>query len=121
MPKHTTKIIGILLALFGALQLMSEQIRTLISPEAYGWYTIAVGVALVVLGAIKRVEGSFLTANKTWIAGVVLAGLGALQQYSELFSSLLGAQAFQMFNIGIGLAVAVIGYWNTLQAQESTP
>ena len=116
--KTPTRWLGILLAIFGALQMMSEQIKGIVSPSAYGWYTIVVGVALVVLGAIKKGEGSFVMANKTWMIGVAITALGAVQQYSDTFSTLLGPHAFQIFNLVVGIGTAVLGILN---AQAKPP
>lgn len=116
LSNSKTRILGALLVLFGVLQTMSGQIQTLLPPDAYGWYTIVVGVAVFVLGVLKKGSGGVIQSNRTWFLGVVLAVLGGLQQFTDQLSVLLSPTAFTLFNIFAGAGIAVLGYLN---AQDS--
>jgi hypothetical protein len=50
LKTHPTRITGVLLVVLGSLQAYSEQIRALITPEAYAVATIVVGVIVAALG-----------------------------------------------------------------------
>jgi hypothetical protein len=50
---HPQRITGFLLVVLGSLQASSEQIRSLITPEAFAWATIAVGALVAGLGFLR--------------------------------------------------------------------
>ena len=50
---HPQRITGFLLVVLGSLQASSEQIRSLITPEAFAWATIVVGALVAGLGFLK--------------------------------------------------------------------
>jgi hypothetical protein len=50
---NKTKILGALLVAFGVLQAQSEQIRSLLTPERFAWFTIILGVGVAVLGFLN--------------------------------------------------------------------
>lgn len=109
-----TQILGLLLVIFGVLQTMSPQIKTLVDPSVYGWYTVIVGVSLFALGVLKKGSGNILMSNRTWLTGLVLAVLGGFQQHTKEIEALLSPTAFTLFNIVGGLGIAILGYLNTL-------
>lgn len=119
--KNPSKILGTLLVLFGALQAVSEQVRTLVDPTAYLWYTLVIGIAVATLGALKRGEGSFLVANRTTIMGVVLVLLSAVQGASDQIRALVGESSFALFNIIVGVALAVLGFLNSQVSPPEDP
>lgn len=51
--KNKTKITGALLVAFGVVQTQSETVRELLSPVAFSWFTIGVGVVVAVLGFLN--------------------------------------------------------------------
>jgi hypothetical protein len=113
LSENKTKIVGLLLVIFGALQAFSEQVRGLLSPTGYVVFTIIVGVVVTTLGAIKKGEGSLLTANRTWLTGVLLIALGALQGFSADIQALVSPAVFSGFTIFTGIGVAVLGFLNS--------
>lgn len=50
---NKTKITGALLVAFGVLQTQSETIRALLDEASFAWFTIAVGMAVAVLGFLN--------------------------------------------------------------------
>lgn len=118
LSNSKARILGALLILFGVLQTMSGQIQTLMPPDLYGWYTIVIGVAVIVLGTLKKGSGGLIKSNRTWLLGVALATLGAVQQFTDQLQVLLSPTAFTLFNIFVGAGIAVLGYLN---AQDSDP
>lgn len=53
LKTHPTRATGFLLVVLGSLQASSEQIRALISPEAFAWATIVVGAIVAGLGFLN--------------------------------------------------------------------
>lgn len=50
--RHKTKAIGIIGVIVGVLQ-ASGQLKTLLTPDAYGWVTIVFGVVTAVIGFLN--------------------------------------------------------------------
>jgi hypothetical protein len=53
LKTHPTRLTGFLLVVLGSLQASSEQIRALITPEAYAIATIVVGALVAGLGYLN--------------------------------------------------------------------
>lgn len=120
MLKHPTKIVGLLMVVFGAAQAMSGQLQELLSPMAYMWVTIVLGVVVGILGALKKGSGGVLAANRTTITGALLVGLGILQGYSDTIRGLLDPTSFTVFSFVVGILIAVLGFLNTSTDPEPT-
>jgi hypothetical protein len=58
LKTHPQRLTGFLLVVLGSLQASSEQIRALITPEAYAWATIAVGALVAGLGFLKAQQSA---------------------------------------------------------------
>jgi hypothetical protein len=117
---HKTKWLGALLIAFGALQAMSSNVQQLLGPTAYVVFTIIIGVAVTTLGAIKKGSGGVIASNRTWLFGVLLVALGAVQGYSDQIKDLVTPGVFSAFTILTGIAVAVLGFLNTA-SDDGTP
>ena len=117
---HKTKWLGALLIAFGALQAMSSNVQALLGPTAYVVFTIIVGVVVTTLGAIKKGSGGVIASNRTWVLGVLLIALGAVQGYSDQIKDLVTPAVFSAFTVLTGIAVAVLGFLNTA-SDDGTP
>lgn len=118
--KHSTKFLGLALAVFGGLQAMSGQFHDLLSPLPYAIFTLVVGIAFTVLGRLKEGTGGFLNANKLTIAGVLTVVVSVVQGVSTQFEILLSPNVFMVFNIAVGLIAIVIGFLNSAQDPPPT-
>jgi hypothetical protein len=116
---HKTKWLGALLIAFGALQAMSDTVRSLLDPTSYAIFTIVVGVLVTTLGAIQKGTGGVIASNRTWLIGVLLIALGAVQGFSDQIKALVTPEVFSAFTIITGVAVAVLGFLNTASQQGS--
>ena len=50
---HKTKAFGVALMALGAIQANSGQLQQLISPKAYGWTILVIGVLVAILGFLN--------------------------------------------------------------------
>lgn len=58
LNNHKTKIVGFLITLLGAVQASAGQLGAVLSPKAYAWTMIAIGIVVAVLGFINTALAS---------------------------------------------------------------
>lgn len=98
LSANKTKLTGALLVAFGVLQTQSEQIRALLTPNVFAWFTIVVGVVVAVLGFLnsggsitppgekqggfaRPLQLFFLAVLATFAAGLVVGCAGTRSAY----------------------------------------
>ena len=64
---------------------------------------------------------SVVTTHPTRITGLLLVIFGAAQAAAPQFQVLLSPQQFAMFNIGVGIVVAALGFLNAKRADQQIP
>lgn len=113
MMNHKLKILGAIMAGFGALQATLPALQEHLSPMGYAAITLAVGLAVTILGRLRDVTGGFLYSNKTTILGVLTIVFAAVQGVAAQFQMFLSPVQFTLFSIFIGVALAVLGILNS--------